>query len=207
MFRKQPFLLAAAPVVAVAVLFSGCSPQPSHPNQISAFDGATYDSLTLAHGALTYLRARVSTAYPQYVPLFNQTAAAYATAVDAYAVFRTAPSDQAEVAADVTSLTASIVALENTLAADMHVSQKTENAIRRKAHRIRAAASSNLSLSDILTELEIAASVAATIPAAAPYATLAAVVIAATQHALAAKTAASGEPIDLSTLTPIPPIQ
>ncbi|HEX7361557.1 MAG TPA: hypothetical protein VF283_13790 [Bryobacteraceae bacterium] len=206
MFRKQPFLFAAAPVLAVAVLFSGCSPQPSHPNQIDAFDGATYDSLTLAHGALIYLRASISSSYPKYVPLFNETAAAYATAVDAYAVFRTEPSSQAAVAADVASLTTSIVALENTVAADMHVSQKTERDIRQKAQHIRAAASSNLSLSDILSELEIAAAVAETIPAAAPYATLAAVIIAATQRALAARTAASGQPIDLATLTPIAPI-
>ncbi|MGH9582677.1 MAG: hypothetical protein ACRD4O_07060 [Bryobacteraceae bacterium] len=203
MLRKQPFLLAAAPVLALAVLFSGCNPQPSHPNQINAFDGATYDSLTLAHGALSSLRASVSSAYPKYVPLFNEAAAAYATTVNAYAVYRANPSDQAAVAVDISNLTVSIVALENTFTARMHVSPQADLNIRRKAKRIRAAAGSNLSLSDILTELEIAAAVARTIPAAAPYATLASIVIAATQQAIAAESAVSGQPIELATLAPI----
>lgn len=206
MLRKHSFLLAAAPVAALAVLFSGCSPQPSHPNQINAFDGATYDSLTLAHGALTYLRARVSATYTQYKPLFNQAAASYATAVSAYAVFRTSPSNQAAAAADIASLSTSLVALEDTFASDMHVSSQTELNVRKKANRIRARAGSNLSLSDILTELEIAASIAETVPAAAPYAALAVAVIAATQQALAAETAAAGQPIDLTTLAPVAPI-
>lgn len=205
MLRKQPFLLAAVPVVALAVFFSGCSPQPSHPNQINAFDGATYDSLTLAKGALNYLRARVSTTYPQYKQLFNQAATAYSTAVNAYVLYRTKPSDQAAVASDIANLTTSIVALEDTFASDMHVSAQMEQKIRHKAQRIRAAAAgSNLSLSDILTELEIAASVAEAVPVAAPYAALALAVIAATQQALAARTAEAGQPIDVATLAPVP---
>ncbi|HZQ56042.1 MAG TPA: hypothetical protein VFB14_27870 [Bryobacteraceae bacterium] len=46
--------------------------------------------------------------------------------------------------------------------------------------------------SDILTDLEVAAAVAQTIPAAAPYAALGSVVIAGTQQAVAAETAVSG---------------
>jgi hypothetical protein len=64
-----------------------------------------------------------------------------------------------------------------------------------------------VSISDILTELEIAAAVARTIPPAAPYAILAELVIGATSQAVAADTAASGHAIDLTTISPITPIQ
>jgi hypothetical protein len=205
MLRKPKFLFAAAPVLAFAVLFSGCNTQPDHPNQINAFDGATYDSLTVAHGALTYLRASISSSYPKYVPLFNQAAAAYATAVNAYSLFRLNPQSQAAVPVDVSNLTVSIVALENAFQADMAVSPQEVLQVNSKAKRIRAAAS-NVTLSDILTELEVAAAIAETVPAAQPYAALASIVIAATQQALAAEAAVSGQPIDITTLTAIAPI-
>jgi hypothetical protein len=205
MLRNQKFLFAAAPVLAFAVLFSACNTQPNHPNQINTFDGATYDSLTLAHGALASLRASVSTTYPKYAPLFNQAADAYATAVNAYSLFRTSPQNQAAVSVDIADLTVSIVALENAFQADMHVSPQAVLHVNAKAKHIRASAS-NITLSDILTELEIAAAVAEAVPAAQPYAALASVVIAATQQAVAAETAVSAQPIDLTTLTPIAPI-
>jgi len=64
-------------------------------------------------------------------------------------------------------------------------------------------ATARVSISDILTELEIAAAVARTIAPAAPYALLAQLVIGATAQAVAAETAASGHAIDLTTISPI----
>jgi hypothetical protein len=200
--------LAAATLMGFAVMLStGCNPQPKHPNQINAFDGASYDSLTLAHAALSSLRTTVSTTYPQYTTAFNQAAASYAMAYGAYGVFRTNPADQAQAALTISDLTVSIVSLENTLQAGIHVSPQTVIKMRGKAARVRAAAAPRISISDILTELEIAASIAATVPGTQPYATLAEIVIKSTRTALAAFQASAGQPIDLSIIQPITPIQ
>jgi hypothetical protein len=208
MFRKITCIVAAAPVLALALLFSGCNSQPSHPNQMNVFDGTCYNSLTAAHAALGYLRSSIASTYPKYVALFNQAAASYATAVNVYALYRTNsnPSNQAAVSANLANLTVSIVALENAFQADMHVPPQTAQQIRNQAAKIRASAKANVSLSDILTELEIAAAVARTIPAVAPYAQLASVVISATEQAVTAETAIAGQPIDLTTLVAIQPI-
>jgi hypothetical protein len=73
--------------------------------------------------------------------------------------------------------------------------------VQSRARKMRATA--RVSISDILTELEIAAEVARTIAPAAPYALLAQLVIGATKQAVAAETAASGHAIDLTTISPI----
>ena len=67
-------------------------------------------------------------------------------------------------------------------------------------------ATARVSISDILTELQIAAAIARTIAPAAPYALLAELVIGATSQAVAAESAASGRAIDLTTIAPIPAI-
>jgi hypothetical protein len=188
------------------VLVTGCTPQPQHPNQLNAFDGATYNSLTLAHAALASFRVQVSTALPQYAPAFNEAAAAYATAFETYASFRSQPSSRAAVTIAITNLTAWIVALENAFAKDMHANSQTMERIRHKAVTLRTQAGRNVTISDILTELEIAASIAEAIPAGQPYAQLAAVVIEATSQALVAEDATAGQPIDLSTIQPVAPI-
>jgi hypothetical protein len=206
MFRKTTSIVAAAPLLALALLFSGCNSQPSHPNQINAFDGACYNSLTAAHAALVYLRSSIASTYPKYAALFNEAAASYTAAVNAYALYRTNPSNQAAVSANLANLTVSIVALENAFQADMQVPPQTAQRIRNQAEKIRASARANVTLSDILTELEIAAAVARTVPAAAPYAQLASIVISATAQAVAAETVIAGQPIDLTTLAAIPPI-
>jgi hypothetical protein len=202
-------LTAAALAVPVLSLFlaTGCGSQPSHPNQINALDGATYDTMTLAHGALTSLRAQVSFSYPKYVPVFNQAAAAYGPAFNAYAAFRTNPSDQAEMGVEIDNLTVSIIALENAFQTDMNVSASTVAQVEKQAKKLRQSISDRVTVSDILTELEIAAAVARTVPAAAPYAALAQVVITSTSEALAAEIAAAGQPIDLTTIQPIAAIQ
>lgn len=196
-------------ITAATLISTGCNTQPAHPNQINSFDGATYDTFTLANGALTSLRAQISSTYPQYASQFNAAAAAYSTALNAYALYRTAATtgNQAQLTIEIQNLTASIVVLENAFAADLHVSATNVQQIRKKAKRIRSAAGSNVSVTDILTELEIAASVAELVPAAQPYAALAAMVIAATDAALNAEEAAAGQPIDLSTIPAIAPIQ
>ncbi|HLH37367.1 MAG TPA: hypothetical protein VKX41_22045 [Alloacidobacterium sp.] len=206
MFRKTTSIVAAAPLLAWALLFSGCNSQPSHPNQINAFDGACYNSLTAARAALEYLRSSIASTYPKYTALFNEAAASYTAAVSIYTLYRTNPSDQAAVSANIANLTVSIVALENAFQADMQVPPQTAQQVRNQAEKIRASARANVTLSDILTELEIAAAVARTVPAAAPYAQLASVVISATAQAVAAETAIAGQPIDLTTLAAIPPI-
>jgi hypothetical protein len=192
---------------AILSISTGCNTQPTHPNQINTFDGASYDSLTLAHAALSSLREKVSTTEQKYTADFNQAATAYAAAYSAYALYRTSPANQTSAALAISNLTLSVVWLENAFRTDMHASPKAIKAVRTKAARFRSAAGPSVVISDILSELEIAAAVAATVPGTQPYSTLAAIVIKATQQALAAANAASAQPIDLSTIQPIAPIQ
>jgi hypothetical protein len=206
MLTKFKFTALAACTIGVVLATSSCGNQP-HPNQINAFDGASYDSLTLAHGALAALRAPIASQYTQYTQVFNQAAATYSAAYDAYSVFRTTPATQANVAIAVANLTVSIVTLENALESDMHVPASHVRAIRKQAASIRNAAGSNATVADILAELEIAAAIAQGVDPSQPYSGLAVLVIDATNQALAAKTASAGQPIDLSTIQPVPSIQ
>ena len=205
MFKKLPFISVAVLAVALAV-GTGCNTQPPHPNQISAFDGATYDSLTLAHAALTSLRSQVIASYPKYTPEFNQAAASYSAALSAYSLYRTQAGGEGSVSAAINNLVVATVALESGFEADMHVTPQTIANIRGRASAIRAHAGKNISVSDILTELEVAAAIAETIPAAQPYSKLAAVVIAATSDALAAEKASAGQSIALDSIQPVPSI-
>lgn len=206
--RTKLKFTACFAVFAAFLTLTGCKGQPDHPNQINTFDGACYDSLTLAHAALTSLRAAISTRYERYAPEFDQAVESYSTALNAYTLYRTIAnnSSQAQVTTAMQNLTLSVVVLENTFETDMNVPTAVDQAIRTQAAQIRAAAGPNASISDILTALEIAASIAETVPAAQPYAALAAVVIAATDAALDAEDAASGQLIDLSTISAIAPI-
>jgi len=207
MFKAFKWAAVALPVLSILVA-CGCGTQLRHPNQINAFDGATYDSLLLAHGALNAFAANVSASYPKYKPLFNEASVAYDTAYQSYTSFRAAPTTQAEMTVVINNLAISIVALENAMQADMQASPSNVAAIRARAKRMRhSAKQAGVSVSDILTELEIAAAVARTIPQASAYAALAEVVIESTSSALAAEIAASGQPIDLSLIQPVPEIQ
>jgi hypothetical protein len=202
MTNKLKWSGLALPLFALAfILTTGCGTQPTHPNQLNTFDGATYDSLTLAHGALGSLRAQISAGYPKYVPQFNQAAAAYTVAFQAYSLYRTEQSNQSQLSLAIANLTVSVVALESTFQSDMNASPAAVANFHSRAKKMRATA--RLSISDILTELEIAAAVARTIPPAAPYAILAELVIGATTQAVAAESAASGHAIDLTTISPI----
>ena len=197
--KPAGFALAALTLIST----TACNTQPNHPNQLNAFDGASYDSLTLAHGALQSLRAEVTTKAQQYSSVFNEAAAAYSTAFQAYSVYRATSNDQAAVAVSISNLTVSLVALENAFQSNLHVSAQTVQAVRARAKRIRANAAASISISDILTELQIAAAIAETVPGAQPYSELAAIIINATQQALAAEKSASGQAIDLSVIQPI----
>ena len=188
----------------VLIVTTGCGTQPTHPNQLNTFDGATYDTLTLAHGALGSLRAQISAGYPKYVPQFNQAASAYAVAFQAYSLYRTEQTNQSQLSLAVANLTVSVVALESVFQSDMNAAPAAVANVHSRAKKMRATA--RVSISDILTELQIAAAIARTIAPAAPYALLAELVIGATSQAVAAQSAASGHAIDLTTIAPIPAI-
>lgn len=196
--------------VLVACLgFTGCGANAPYTNQLNAFDGDAYSSLTVAHAALLSMRSQVVASYSKYTDEFNLAAASYNTALTAYTTFRQAPeANQTQVAAAIANLTVSVVALENAIQADLHVSQAQINQVRAKAAKIRAhaASPSAVNLSDILTALEIAASVAQAVPVTAPYAALASLVIQATSQAVGALQAQSGKTIDLSLISPVPAI-
>jgi hypothetical protein len=194
-------------VLTLAIGTLACNTQPSHPNQINTFDGASYDSFTVAHAALASFRLQVSTTDKQYISVFNEAAAAYATGFNAYSLYRTTQANQAAVSVAISNLTFSIVSLENAIQAALHVSPQAVLNVRAKAAKLRASASPRISISDILTELEIAAAIARTLPGTQSYAGLAAIVISAAQQALAAQSSASGQAIDLSTIQPIALIQ
>jgi hypothetical protein len=202
---KLAFLSLLALTLAIGTV--ACNTQPNHPNQINTFDGASYDSLTVAQAALASFRVHVSTTDKQYASVFNEAAAAYATVFNAYSLYRTTQGNQAAVAVGIANLTVSIVSFENAIQAALHVSPQAVLKVRARATRIRAAASGRISISDILTELEIAAAIAQTVAGTEPYAGLAAIVINAAQQALIAQNSASGQAIDLSTIQPIALIQ
>jgi hypothetical protein len=197
-------LAAFALVVTAFINTTGCNTQPNHPNQLNTFDGASYDSLTVAHAALASFRVEVTGKQQQYTSVFNQAAAAYTTAFQAYSLYRATPTNQSAVAVGIANLAVSIVSLENAFQSSLHVPADTVLNVRRKATKLRANAAGKITISDILTELEIAAAIAQNVPGAAPYAGLAAIIINATQQALAAQNSTSGQAINLSSIQPIP---
>jgi hypothetical protein len=204
---KFQFTAFALLAMVVTLTITGCNPQPKHPNQLNDFDGATYDSLTVAHGALLSLRTRISSDYRQYAPQFNQAAAAYSTAFTLYSQYRVNVNSQTTAAGAINSLLISIVTLEVSIQKEMQVPAPVVQQAHHKAAAMRAkAAARNISVSDVLTELEVAATIAQTIPAASAYANLASMVVDATAQAVAAYNAASGQPIDLTTIQPVPAI-
>jgi len=193
--------------IAATLIATGCNQPSKHPNQINDFDGASYDSLTAAHGALTALRSQISTNYKQYGPQFNEAAATYSTAFTVYSQFRTDVNNQATASEAVNALTISIIALETSIQQQLHAPAAAAKNAHQKAAAMRTrAAQRNISISDVLTELEIAATVAQAVPATSPYASLASMVIDATSQALAAYHAAAGQAIDLTTIQPVPAI-
>lgn len=196
--------LATGFFALITSLFTtGCTPPAVHPNQFNEFDGAAYDSLTLAHGALTSLRVSVARDFPSYTAHFNDAAEAYNKAVTAYGLYRSS-QQEASVDASLRNLTMALVLLETSLESELRVDGKKAANVRASARHIRArAARAHISVSDLLTELQIAAALAQTVPAAAPYSILARAVVSATSNALEAEQLSSGKPIDLQTIPAI----
>lgn len=192
-----------------AILFAvGCGSPNTHPNELNAFDGSTFDSLVATDAALTSLRAQVSQQFPAYKNTFNTAASGFNMAVQVYTTYRSAPNTQtqAEINTDILSLTQAVVALETQIQSDLHVDPTKVASIRasiekKKGAYLKAhAAGTNISIVDVLTELDIAATVAEAVPGASPYAALAQVVIQMAQTAITAVQASNGTPIDLTKL-------
>lgn len=198
------------PFVAVLALTS-CQP-PTHPNQINDFDGKTYDSLLLTHGALASLRENIRISHPDFIPAFNATAHAYTAAFDAYSIYRIDPQRVAPTLSSLVSdLALNVQKLEHDLTDPLPVEPAKKDAVRERMalRRGRMAASRpryEMSLVDILTTLETGAQIAKFVPIAAPYADLAVLVIDATKRAVGDFNASSGKLIDLALLAPIAPI-
>jgi hypothetical protein len=198
--------ISSVRAVATSAFYGGrlrFAAQPSQSDQ--RVRRCTYDSLTVAHGALTSLRGQVLISFPKYTAVFNQATAAYSTAYDAYATYRATAGNQADMAVALANLTTSVIALEDAFLSDLPVSAAASAGVHQKAAKMRAA-QPKVSISDILTELEIAAALAEAIPAAQPYAALAELVIQAASQALAAEQMTSGQPINLAALAPVPAI-
>lgn len=196
-------------LIVALVTLTGCG-NTTYSNQLSAFDGSTYSSLTVAHSALNTLRTEILTNHPKYVGTFNEAATAYVTAFNTYSLYRANPSQtQAQVAAEIASLTVGIVALENSIESDLPVPQPQKDAMRARVLHTKQRmlflghAQTNITLADILSDLAIAAEIAKLVPGASKYGQLAGIVIQAAQNATAALGSAAGKPIDLGTIQPV----
>ena len=152
------------------------------------------------------IRESVSQDYPMYSSMFNGAAAAYNKAVVGYALYRDS-KQEGSVAANIQDLTMALVLLETTIQGDLHVDPRRTGAVRAQAGKLRSqAAKQHVEVSDILTELEIAASVAQTVLSTQAYSGLAEMVIKATAGALEAEQACSGKPIEMNALGTMAPI-
>lgn len=199
--------VAAFLALCLTVAFlTGCGQPNVHANAINAFDGTTYDTLTATGAVLGPLKTQVQTSYPKYAMVFNDAASAYNTSVQLYGMFRTNPNTetQAKVSSEMLIVTQAIVALESQIQADLHPAPADVAAARAHVEHAKAKysakAKANVSLVDILTELELAATVAQAIPGASPYAALAQIVIEATKTAVNAVEASNGTRIDVGKL-------
>ena len=206
MLSKLKWATAAACLLLATLTTTGCHVQSTHPNQVNTFDGAAYDTMTLAHGALTSLRVSIATDFPRYAPEFNKAVEAYNATVVVYSAYRISADNQLPLSAALGNLAVGITSLESTLVSDLHVDAKHSAQVRKAAQKIRARASMHITVADVLTELEIAASLAAVVPSTEEYATLAKVIVDATGAALSAEQAVDGKPIQLDTIAAIAPI-
>jgi hypothetical protein len=206
MFPKLKLATAAVSLLLAAFMTTGCHLQSSHPNQINTFDGAAYDTMTLAHGALTSLRVSISTDFPDYVPEFNQAVEAYNTALVIYSAYRSSADTQPSLLVALGNLAVGITSLESALVTDLRVDEQHSADVRKAAQKIRARANVHITVADVLTELEIAASLAATVPTGETYATLAKAIVNATGAALIMEQAEADQPIQLEAIAAITPI-
>ena len=206
MFPKLKLATAAASLLLATFVITGCRLQSPHPNQVNTFDGAAYDTMTLAHGALTSLRVSIAADFPRYVPEFNKAVEAYDAAVVIYSAYRSSSDLETSLSAALGNLAVGITSLESALVGDLRVDEQHSADVRKAAQKIRARANVHITVADVLTELEIASSLAATIPSSEAYAMLAKAIINATGAALIDEQVELGKPIRLDTITAITPI-
>lgn len=198
-------------VLTAALMLTSCQPS-THPNQINEFDGKTYDTLLLTHTALAELREAVRIEHRQFVPAFNSTTHAYNAAYDAYALYRLDPQSGAlKVSTLLRDLASNVKLLERALTTPLPVPPVKQEEIRQKA-RVRKGSmatsrpSYEMSLVDVLTELQVGATIAQNVPVVSPYATIALMIINATKSAVQTSQSHSKKLIDIALLTPIAPI-
>jgi hypothetical protein len=206
MFPKLQLATAAASLLLAAFMTTGCHVQSSHPNQINTFDGAAYDTMALAHGALTSLRVSISTDFPHYAPEFNKAVEAYNTALVIYSAYRSSADTQPSLSTALSNLAVGITSLESALMTDLRVDEQQSADVRKAAQKTRARANVHITVADVLTELEIAASLAATVSANETYAALAKAIINATGAALIMEQTKADKPIQLEIIAAITPI-
>ena len=207
MFRKLILPFSATALVACALLFTGCSPQPNHPNQLNRFDGAAYDSLVLAHGSLASLRTSVAERYPSLTPKFNNVADAYRAAVTAYSLYRSNASMEFTASTALHNLTLSLILLEGEIEATLRhgsgPAALTAAAASTSNSPANASSQPAYPPSELMTVLEFAAAIAGAIPETQHEADAAQTILAATRQALTEWKASSSAPIDLDLLPPI----
>ena len=183
---------------------------PTYSNQINQLDADTYTTLLASRAALIQFAPLLTTQYPQFRGVYDQAVTSYNTVEASYALFRTSPtaSNSALISAEMTALTSAIINLESQFQVSTGTkaaADKLRNKQSLKAHAV-INTSTNISLTTILQELQIAASVAAAIPGASPWAQLAVAIIGALQTATATIQAQAGQPIDLTQVAPLPVI-
>lgn len=84
-------------LVILAVSITGCQHKGvlAHPNQINAFDGAAYDTLTVAQASLNQAKA-LAPRYPQFKTQLNQAIQSYDAALAAYKAYHAQGSGDTE---------------------------------------------------------------------------------------------------------------
>jgi len=197
--------LLALPIIVLAL--TSCQP-PTHPNAINDFDGKTYDSLLLAHTAMASMREKIRTQYKQFIPTFNTVAHTYSLAYDGYALYRTAPDQNAaKTSLLVSNLATSVAALEHDITNRLPYDPKKATVVVEKAKARRGRMANRpryeMNLVDILTALQVGSQIAQTVPVVGPYAVIASMVIDATKSAVNSSKWSSGKPIDLALIAPI----
>src|SRR4051812_13735191 len=200
-------------MVLPAVLFmAGCPASGIHPNQLDEFDGKTFDTLFLAHEALTSIRTGIVTRAPQFAPQFDAALHAYLIALEAYTEYRAAPVEDSITLVNhsVSDLSISISELERQFTDVLPVPEPKQIEIRmRMSSKTRSRSIQPrymLSFADILGALEVAAQIAAQVPQSSAGGNIALLIIHAAQEAEASAQAHASVKIDLNLLMPPLPI-
>jgi hypothetical protein len=199
-------LAVAATTIALGLL-AGCRIQVNHPGQISSFDGAAYDALTLTHGALSSLRAPVITTYPKLAGTYNRVADAYDRAVEMYKLFRTHGSSESTLSVALADVVVALGSLEVDLQGTLNVpADRTE--ARAAQHRLaarnaKARLSGAFSIQTLMAELQVAATIATAVRGDDAQMRAANVILQATREAVTEWDAVANQPINTASLASI----